>query len=208
MTFDPARLRLYLVADPQASKTPILDAVAVALSEGVSAVQLRAKRLDDRRYLQLAREMRAICHQSDAVFLVNDRLDIALLSGADGVHVGIADISPSDIRRYAGNEFIVGYSPASLTDCAVADADYLGIGPVFATTSKLDAGNVLGIDGFKRRVDLVDKPVVGIGGITSDNAFSIIRVGAVGVAVISAILDTTDVATSTTSLRRAVDMAE
>lgn len=207
MTFDPTRLRLYLVADPDLSKTPLLEAVALALHAGVSAVQLRAKRLDDRGHLQLAREMRSICHQNDALFLVNDRLDIALLAGADGVHVGVADVSPIDIRRFASSEFIIGYSPESMEDSAAADADYLGIGPVFGTTSKLDAGSALGIETFQRRVDLVNQPVVGIGGITADNAPSVIRAGAVGVAVISAILDTTDVAVSTTTLRRAVDPA-
>ncbi|CAN5697552.1 thiamine phosphate synthase [soil metagenome] len=207
MTFDPARLRLYLVADPAHSKTPLVDAVALALHAGVSAVQLRAKRLDDRSHLQLAREMRAICHQYDALFLVNDRLDIALLAGADGVHVGVSDISPTDIRRYAGNECIVGYSPESMDVRVSADADYLGIGPVFGTTSKQDAGQALGIDEFQKRVEIVEKPVVGIGGITPDTAQSVLRAGAFGVAVISAILNADDVGESTAALRKRLDPA-
>lgn len=207
MTFDSARIRLYLVADPSLSKTPIHDAVAIALHAGVSAVQLRAKHLDDRSHLQMARDMRAICHQHNALFLVNDRLHIALLAGADGVHVGVSDVSPTDIRRYAGNAFIIGYSPESVMDRAIADADYLGIGPVFSTTSKRDAGIALGIEEFKRRVDLVNLPVVGIGGITPDNASSVVRAGAVGIAVISAILNADDIAESTAAIRMAVDLA-
>lgn len=207
MTIDPGRLRLYLVADPELSSMPLLDAVAIALHASVSAVQLRAKRLDDRSHLVLAREMAAICHQHHALFLVNDRLDIALLAEADGVHVGVTDLSPADVRHHAGCDFIIGYSPESGEDRAIAHADYLGIGPVFGTSSKRDAGGALGTEEFQRRVDQVNTPVVGIGGITSDNAPSIIRAGAVGVAVISAILNADDIAESASAIRRAVDRA-
>jgi thiamine-phosphate diphosphorylase len=94
-----------------------------------------------------------------------------------------------------------------MDDRASADADYLGIGPVFGTTSKQDAGQALGIDEFQKRVEIVEKPVVGIGGITPDTAQSVLRAGAVGVAVISAILNADDVGESTAALRKRLDPA-
>lgn len=206
MTLDTDVLRLYLVADPDLCATPLMDAVRHALQSGVTAVQLRAKRLNDREHLDLARDLSEVCHEYGAVFIVNDRVDIALLSSADGVHVGAGDIAPNDIRQVVPEEFIIGYSPNCETDHARgALADYLGIGPVFGTSSKLDAGEALGLDELSRRTSAAQLPVVGIGGITADNARSVLEAGACGVAVISSILRAPDVSLATRRLRDALD---
>lgn len=206
MTLDPSALRLYLVADPDQCATPLMDAVRRALQSGVTAVQLRAKRLSDREHLDLARDLRALCQANDSVFIVNDRVDIALLASADGVHVGASDIGPNDIREVVPEEFIIGYSPDSESDYdRGAQADYVGIGPVFGTSSKLDAGEALGLDEFSRRTSATHVPVVGIGGIAADNALSVLEAGACGVAVISSILRAPDVSLATRRLRNALE---
>lgn len=197
MSLDSASLRLYLVADPDHSPISLIEAVSLALQSGVTAVQLRAKQMSDRAHLALAQQLACACRQHEALFLVNDRVDIALLAGADGVHVGVMDLMPVDIRRYVPPDFVVGYSPESDVDPSCSGADYLGIGPVFGTTSKADAGEALGLETFSRRARAAAVPVVGIGGITAANANAVLRAGACGVAVISAILGSTDITAAT-----------
>lgn len=197
----PDDLRLYLVADPAHCSGSVIDAVSTAIRNGVTAVQLRARHLGDREQLDLARQLRAVCRRNGTRFLVNDRFDIAMMADADGMHLGVSDIRPADIRRVARDGFLIGYSPESMNDANVDDADYLGIGPVFGTTSKVDAGPALGIEEFSARVIASSRPVVGIGGITSQNARSVIESGAVGIAAISSILGANDVGASTRQLR-------
>lgn len=190
-----AALRLYLVADPHGSRGDFLTAVEAALRGGVTMVQLRAKSLSDRDLLQQAIELRALCATHNAVFIVNDRVDIALASGADGIHLGVDDLPLDAARELGGPDFIIGYSPETdeqIRSAASRGASYLGIGPVFGTTSKHDAGDALGTDEFRRRIQLSNLPSVGIGGITAENAGAVINTGAVGVAVISAILASHD----------------
>lgn len=190
-----AALRLYLVADPNHARGDLVNSVESALRGGVTMVQLRAKELTDREQLSLAITLRELCQQSDAAFIVNDRLDIALASGADGVHLGVDDLPLEVARELAGPEMIIGYSPETdeqLRTAAVRGADYLGVGPVFGTSTKSDAGAALGLNELKRRLELGRLPAVGIGGITSENATSVITAGADGVAVVSAILKAAD----------------
>lgn len=191
----PEQLRLYLVADPDHVSGEPTIAVRKALAGGVSAVQLRSKGMTDREVLALAREIRAACHDAGAIFIVNDRLDIALASGADGVHLGVDDLPIEDARRLAGPEFIIGYSPETDEQIRTAGdrgASYLGVGPVYGTATKADAGKALGIDEFARRCAISPVPTVGIGGITVANAAETMRAGAAGIAVVSAILGSSD----------------
>lgn len=181
-------LRLYLVADPDQCDGPLLPAVEGALQGGVTAVQLRARSVTDREHCRLGYELRAITSRADVPLLINDRVDIALVVGADGVHLGVHDLSPEDVRRISPPGFVIGYSPGDANDHAGAGADYLGIGPVYATSSKVDAGEPLGIDTLRERAAAATVPVVGIGGIHARNAAPVVRAGATGVAVISAIL--------------------
>lgn len=203
------RLRLYLVADPDLRHGPLVESVAAALAGGVTAVQLRAKSLTDRQAVTLGMQLREVTTSHGALFLVNDRLDIALSTGADGVHLGVTDLHPADARRIAPPGFIIGYSPDHASDAAGATAaSYYGIGPVFGTASKADAGQALGLDRFAERVAASPVPVVGIGGIHADTAGGVIARGAIGVAVISAVLSSRDPRAAAQEIRRAIESAE
>lgn len=197
-------LRLYLVADPGQCLGDLTASVEAALENGVTAVQLRAKSLNDRDHVALGKRLRSLTRVHRVPLLINDRVDIALATGADGVHLGVNDIAPADVRHLTPPGFIIGYSPDTAGDTAGEDADYLGIGPVYGTVSKLDAGSALGIDAFRHRVAAADLPVVGIGGITDSNARALIDAGAAGVAVISAILRQPDPGAAAHRLRQAI----
>lgn len=195
MTGLDSALRLYLVADPELASSDFNSSVQAALRGGVSMVQLRGKSLSDRELLAHAAELRSLCSEYNALFIVNDRVDIALAAEADGTHLGVDDLPLEAARELGGQDFIVGYSPETdeqIRSAATRGANYLGIGPVFGTTSKSDAGDALGIDEFRRRILLSELPSVGIGGITVVNAGLVMQAGAKGVAVISAILGSDD----------------
>ncbi len=198
-------LQLYLVADPDQCPSDLVVAVDAALAGGVTAVQLRSKHLTDRDTVALGRQLRCLTTDHRAPLLVNDRVDIALAIGADGVHLGVTDLSPADARAISPSGFIIGYSPDDASDGAGAVADYLGIGPVYGTSSKSDAGDALGLEAFGSRVFESPVPVVGIGGITAGNAAPVMGAGAVGVAVISAILREPDPENAARRLRAAID---
>jgi thiamine-phosphate diphosphorylase len=203
------QLRLYLVADPDHASGDLANMVERALAGGVTAVQLRCKTLSDRAQLDLAQAVRALTRQAGALFLVNDRLDIALAAGADGVHLGVDDLPLSEARRIGGPGMILGYSPETDTQteaAALTGADYLGVGPVFGTSTKGDAGAAIGLGVLARRARLAMIPVVGIGGITIDNAASVIRAGAAGIAVVSAISRQTDPQSAARTLRTAIEI--
>jgi thiamine-phosphate diphosphorylase len=141
------------------------------------------------------------------MFLINDRLDLALAAGADGVHLGVDDLPIPDARRIGGDGFVIGYSPETDEQTALAKeagADYLGVGPVFGTASKDDAGQAIGIETIGRRAQIAGIPIIGIGGIAPANAEGVVRAGAVGVAVVGAILRSADPRTAAQGLVRAV----
>lgn len=188
---DASRLRLYLVADPDLVDGDLAPVVSAAVEGGATCVQLRVKSRTDRVFERLALDLVEMCRARGTMFLVNDRLDIALAAGADGVHLGVDDLSLEAARRLGGDRLVVGYSPETDEQAAAAawrGADYLGVGPVFGTTSKHDAGEAIGLETLARRVRLGGIPTVAIGGITATNARRAIETGACGVAVMSAIL--------------------
>ena len=157
----------------------------------------------DRTFEQLGYQIATICRNRDAMFLVNDRLDIALAVGADGVHLGVDDLSVESARQVGGDQFVIGYSPETDDQAQLAGllgATYLGVGPVFGTTSKHDAGEAIGLDTLRRRVALSGLPTVGIGGITAANAGQALAAGACGVAVMSAILGSNEPASAAKAL--------
>lgn len=183
------------MADPALVEWDLVDVVRRAVEGGVTCVQLRAKSLDDRQFEQLGVRISAACRARGVLFLVNDRVDIAMAVGADGVHLGVGDLSIEAARRLGGDEFVVGYSPESDEQSGAAGsrgADYLGVGPVFGTTSKHDAGAAIGLETLRRRVTLSGVPTVGIGGITASNVGQVLSTGAIGVAVMSSILRAAD----------------
>jgi len=186
-----AQLQLYLVLDPDLVAGDPLEAARAAMRGGVTMLQLRAKHRTDREILALAEPLADICRREGVPFLVNDRLDLALACGADGVHLGVDDLPLAHARRLGGSTLIIGYSPESdeqIRAAAENGASYLGIGPVFATSTKGDAGEPLGVAEFARRHQLSGLPAVGIGGISVQNAGKVMEAGADGVAVVSAIL--------------------
>jgi thiamine-phosphate diphosphorylase len=168
-----------------------VDDVEAALSAGATAVQLRAKHLSDRKHFDLAIKLRTLTSDQGAMFIVNDRFDLAVAVDADGVHLGVDDLPVAKVRGIVPAGFIIGFSPETDEQTAAAKstgADYLGVGPVFSTNSKADAGEPIGLETLKRRTEIAGISVIGIGGISAQNTASVIEAGAVGVAIVSAIL--------------------
>lgn len=156
----------------------------------MTAVQLRVPGWTDRDALAAAVGLRELCDEYGALFLVNDRADIALASAADGVHLGVDDLPVSAARRILGPDAVIGFSPETNTDiesAAAGGANYLGVGPVYGTATKSDAGPAIGTDRIAELAAVASVPVIGIGGITPDTARPVIRAGACGVAVVSSV---------------------
>jgi thiamine-phosphate diphosphorylase len=205
------RLSVYLIADPDLSASgDIVADTEAALAAGAGAVQLRTKTLGDAAALSLAEKLLALCRAYGGLFFIDDRLDVALACGADGVHVGNNDLPVPVVRRLAGNRLIIGYSPETDEQAKQSrklGADYVGIGSVFPTGSKPDAGEAIGLPALARRIQLAELPSVGIGGITAENAAEVIQAGACGVAVISAIIKQPDPGLATRRLVETVRAA-
>lgn len=186
-----AALRCYLVTDARVgSAERLIEICQAAISGGMTTVQLRVKGWTDKQLLDAASALAPICHASGALLIVNDRVDIALAVGADGVHLGVDDLPVGAARRLLGPDALIGYSPETPEDRIQAERDgasYLGVGPVYGTTTKDDAGAAIGLDGIRAAVDVSPLPVVGIGGIGVDTARPVIDAGAVGVALVGAV---------------------
>jgi len=183
-------LSLYLVIGPDATAGRDVTSVALAaVRGGATMVQLRYK-AGMSEVVQSAREVIEVLRPTGVPVIINDRVDLARALGAQGVHVGQQDTSPADARRALGEDAIVGLSITDAAQLSAVDpnvVDYLGVGPVFQTGSKNDAAPPLGLDALSRITSSVRLPVVAIGGITEENAVDVIRAGADGLAVISAI---------------------
>lgn len=191
-------LRLIVITDRAlAAPRAVEDIVRAALDAGAPAIQLRDKAADARALYEQARKLLPLTRRAGALLFLNDRLDVALAAGADGVHLGPDDLPVAAARRAVPADFLVGFSPDDpvLARRAAADgAAYVGCGAVFGTTTK-DVGNErIGPEGLRRVVQAVDVPVIGIGGVTPANVAELARVGAAGAAVIGAIMKAEDVA--------------
>lgn len=188
--------RLYpiLDADILKARSLALDSAARALRDaGVTLLQYRNKSGGPQAILREAEIIRSAFAGTDCRLIINDRADLAVLVGFGGVHVGQDDLSPADARRVIGANRWVGVSTHNDAQVRLADetdADYIAVGPVFATGTKLDAEPVIGLDGVRHARALTRKPIVAIGGITSANARSVIEAGADSVAVIGALFAT------------------
>lgn len=199
------RLRLIVITDAKLASPRTIEEVAEeALRAGAPALQLRDKEASARELLDRARRLRALTREHGALLFVNDRLDVALAAGADGVHVGPHDLPVAAVRAAVPPAFLVGHSTdvPEVARTAVGDgADYIGCGAVFGTTTKEDAGGVIGVEGLARVARAVDVPVVGIGGVTPEGARAIARDGsAAGVAVIGAVMGAADPAAAVREL--------
>jgi thiamine-phosphate pyrophosphorylase len=200
------RLRLMVVTDPDcgAGRT-VVEVVRAALRGGAPAIQLRMKDASAREMVEVARALLAETRATGALLFINDRVDVALAVGADGAHVGQDDLPAAAARRIAPPDFLLGVSAetAELAREAEADgADYVGVGPVYATESKADAGEAVGVERIAQVAAAVRIPVVGIGGITIGNAPPVIHAGAAGVAVISAVMRADDPEAAVRALMR------
>lgn len=196
-------LDLYVVLSSKlASGRSLEDVVCQALQGGARVFQLREKTMSTRELVATARRLGEIIHQAGGTLIINDRADVALVSGADGVHVGQSDMSPADVRKIVGNDRIVGVSVSSVEEAILAQqegADYLGAGAVFATTTKPDA-SVIGLNELRKICKTVNIPVVAIGGITIENIDQVMASGAGGIAVVSAVVSAPDCAEASRTL--------
>ena len=179
------------------------EVAKLAFSGGADIVQLRMKGSDGREMLEQARKISALSERYAKFFIVNDRVDIALLSDADGVHLGQSDIPMEDAREMLGDDKIIGISVHNAKEAAEAEskgADYVSVGSVFKTSTKPDA-QVRGLDAVFTVRQAVDIPVMAIGGINRGNIREVIRAGADGAAVVSAVVSQKDIASAAHELR-------
>ena len=207
MTDLRGRLALYVVTDDRDDRDSLLRACQAALRGGAGAIQLRRKRDSGRSLIELGRTLRDLTAAHQALYFVNDRVDVALATDADGVHIGQDDMPLPDARRLLGQK-IIGVSATTLDEARRATtegADYLGVGAVFATPSKADA-DISGLAGLRAIADVVHGcPLVAIGGIGEANADTVLEAGADGLAVISAVMSATDPEEAARRLRERVE---
>jgi thiamine-phosphate diphosphorylase len=189
------RLRLIVVTDADCGGRDLVHVVRAALRGGAPAIQLRMKDGAARDMVEMAQALLAETRAAGALLFVNDRVDVAVIAGADGAHVGQDDLPVGAARRVSPPGFLLGVSAESVELALQAEAegaDYVGVGPVYATGSKADAGEPIGLVRIAEVAASVRIPVVGIGGIAVGNARAVVESGAAGVAVISAVMRADD----------------
>lgn len=202
------RLLLQLVTDRSLSLgRSLVEVVREAVAGGVTCVQLREKDCSTREFLEEALLLKELLQPLGLPLIINDRVDIALAVGADGVHLGQSDLPILHARRLLGSDCLIGISAESLDNALEAEqqgADYIGISPVFSTPTKTDTAPALGLEGLRRIREQVRIPLVGIGGINLSNAGQVRDAGADGVAVVSAIMAAASPRQAAEAIRRAV----
>ncbi len=214
-------LRLYAIVDPQnTGGHDLIDLARAVAAGGATLVQLRDKVNDTGRMVAEARALKAALRPFGVPLIVNDRIDVALAAGADGVHLGQDDMAVEDARRLLGPGPLIGLSirtPEQAASAPLTLVDYVGIGGVYATLSKAGAKSPIGLDGLRRVIEVLrrrvgsrqqrDFPACGIAGITAENAEPVIAAGASGVSVISALSRCPDPQAAARELRAVVDAA-
>ncbi len=200
---------LYLVTDRELSKIPFHEMIKKAVDGGVTVVQLREKKLSTREFIEEALEVKKII--KGIPIIINDRVDVALAVKANGVHLGNEDMPVDIARRILGRDFIIGASAGSVEEAIEKEkmgADYIAVSPVFSTPTKPDAGPPLGLEGIKEMKKFVKVPLIGIGGINKENVMDVIRSGADGVAVVSAIVSSEDPEKSAREMKELIKKAK
>jgi thiamine-phosphate pyrophosphorylase len=196
---------LYLVCDSTPGGRELEDLLIAAITGGVEIVQLRDKRLSDDDLIAVSREAAAVCRRLGALLIVNDRPAVALQAGADGVHVGQADMPLAQVRELVGAEMLVGLSthaPAEID--AAAGADYIGVGPVYATPTK-PGRPAVGLQLVHYVATRAAMPFYAIGGIDAANCAAVISAGAQRIAVVRAIAEAADPEHAARELREALE---
>ncbi|MCX8164143.1 MAG: thiamine phosphate synthase [Aquificaceae bacterium] len=196
-------LTLYLVTDDKYfHDRDLISTIEAAIRGGITALQYRFKNKSARQMYEELLVLRELTKRYAVDLVVNDRIDIALAVGADGVHVGQEDLPPDVVRKLVGESMYIGYSVNAVERLREVDhlpIDYIGFGSVYETTTK-ERCKLVGLDGLRQAVKLTDKPIVAIGGITHYRVHEVLQAGARGVAVVSAILAFEDVEKATRSL--------
>lgn len=186
------------------------DLTRLACDGGANVIQFRQKHGSIRMIFQACRDARAECAQHDALFIVNDRLDLALAVDADGLHVGQNDLPAHIVRAVLGPDRILGVTATTVEQAVRAErdgADYIGFGPVFQTNSKDNPASVKGLPAVREAADAVRIPVIAIAGMTPERVASAVHHGAHGIAVMSAVTNATDPQEATRRFREALDHA-
>lgn len=205
------QLKLYLVTDRSiAGKRDIADIVLDAVKGGVTMVQLREKNISTREFVELAVRLKQVLAPYEVPLIINDRVDVAIASGADGVHIGQSDMPYRIAREMLGYDRIIGLSvenPAQVEEANCLDVDYIGVSPVFATPTKTDTAEPFGLEGLKKAVAMSAHPTVGIGGMNPDTAASVMATGTDGIAVVSAIVGAKSPREASRNLIKIIDSA-
>lgn len=200
---------LYLILDPAvAADRSLLELTRTALAAGVRIFQLRMKTPDTGLFYETASQLCPLVRQAGGRFIVNDRCDVALAVGADGIHLGQEDLPLADARAILGTGKLIGISTHNLNQAIEAEAggaDYIGFGPIFQTTTKENPDPVVGVAGLRTVRAKVRVPIVAIGGINASNAADVHRAGADAVAVVSAVLAAADPAKAIADLMKAIE---
>ena len=185
-----------------------VDIVRELLAGGCKWIQVREKAMPDRLLYEQLLQCRSLCEAAEATLLVNDRVDLAWASGSSGIHLGQSDLDPRLARSLLGPACIIGRSTCSVDQAVEADADphvdYVAIGPIFSTLSKIDSDPPVGLEGLRAVRQAVRKPLVAIGGITGSSARDMLQAGCDSVAVISALMCADNIASQTAELLREV----
>jgi thiamine-phosphate pyrophosphorylase len=188
--------RLYLITDRKVARSPLPEAVRLALEGGVKAVQLREKDLPVRELLALAKELRSVTSEFGAKLFINDRVDVATAVGADGVHLGGTSMPVDAVRKVVRKDLQIVVSTHNVNEARAAQdggADFITYGPIFETPSKTQYGAPVGVKSIRDIKKEVSIPIYAIGGINSGNMLQVMSAGADGIAVISAIMTAEDI---------------
>jgi thiamine-phosphate pyrophosphorylase len=203
---------LYLVTDRGLARgRSTLEIVKAAVQGGVTCVQLREKKCSTLDFIEQARTVKDFLKARGVPLVINDRVDVALAVEADGVHLGQTDMPLAIAKKILGGSMFIGISAESLEDALEAEkggADYLGVSPIYGTPTKTDTAPALGLEGLRDIRKAVNIPLVGIGGLNPGNAPEVIRNGADGVAVVSAIVAADDPGQAAAKLKRIIDEAK
>lgn len=207
MKFSREMLLLYAVTDRKwTGEKTLYQQVEEALKGGATLIQLREKNMPQEEFLKEAREMAALCHRYGTALIINDNVEVALKSGADGVHVGMEDLPVKEIRKQVPGDFIIGATAKTTEQAQRAEkegADYLGVGAVFPSPTKKNAIRIT-TEELKKICSSVRIPAVAIGGITSENAGTLVGGGMAGVALVSAVFGASDIERETAGLKKKI----
>lgn len=201
---------LYVITTESPQRSHI-DIAKASIEAGVSFIQYRDKNASTRKLFETALKLREITRKARTKLIINDRVDIALAVKADGVHLGQDDMPLEHARDILGDRYIIGISTSCLEEAMEAErggADYIGLGPIYPTPSKDDAGSPIGIEGLMAARESVDIPIVAIGGLTADNIEQVVSAGSDGIAVISAVASALDMAEASRRLNELIERAK